>query len=72
VVLLGSNELSEGIYLFNPTGSIFISYDDTMLVKVKTRYTIEKELGGIIFWELSNDTKEENSLLDAIFDELVK
>lgn len=66
------DELAQAPYLFNPTDSIFISLDDTMSVKVKTRYTIEKELGGIMFWELSNDTKEENSLLDAIFEEAVK
>lgn len=65
------DELAKAPYLFNPTDSIFISYDDTMSVKVKTRYTIEKQLGGIMFWELSNDTKEEHSLLDAIFEEAV-
>lgn len=66
------DELAQAPYLFNPTDSIFVSFDDTMSVKVKTRYTIEKQLGGIMFWELSNDTKEENSLLDAIFEEAIK
>ncbi len=42
------------------------------MLPVVTRCTIEKELGEIMFWELSNDTKEENSLLDAIFEEAVK
>ena len=65
------DEFAQAPYLFNPTDSIWISYDDTLSVKVKTRYTIEKQLGGIMFWELSNDTKEENSLLDAIFKEAV-
>lgn len=66
------DELAQAPYLFNPTDSIFISMDDTMSVKVKTRYTIEKQLGGIMFWELGNDTKEEHSLLDAIFEEAIK
>lgn len=56
-------------YLYNETDSIFISYDDTSSVKLKTRYSIDKQLGGIMFWQLGNDTKEENSLLDAIFEE---
>lgn len=66
------DELAQAPYLFNPTDSIFISLDDTMSVKIKTRYTIEKNLGGIMFWELGNDTKEENSLVDAIFEEAIK
>ena len=65
------DELAQAPYLFNPTDSIFVSLDDTMSVKVKTRYTIDKKLGGIMFWELSNDTKEENGLLDAIFEEAI-
>jgi chitinase len=28
---------------------------------------MDKGLGGIMFWELGNDTKEEGSLLDAIY-----
>lgn len=66
------DEVAKAPYLFHPTDSIFISYDDTMSVKLKTRYSIDKDLGGIMFWELGNDTKEENSLVDAIFKEAVK
>lgn len=66
------DNLAKAPYLFNPTDSIWISYDDTLSVKIKTRYSIDKDLGGIMFWELGNDTKEENSLLDAIFEEAVK
>lgn len=66
------DEVAQAPYLFNPTDSIFFSYDDTLSVKLKTRYTIDKKLGGIMFWELGNDTKEENSLLDAIFEEAVE
>ncbi|MEN8117641.1 MAG: glycoside hydrolase family 18 protein [Bacteroidota bacterium] len=65
------DELAKAPYLFNPVDSIFISYDDTASVKLKTRYSIENNLGGIMFWQLGNDTKEENSLLDAIYEEAV-
>jgi len=44
-----------------------LSYDDTISVAIKTQYAIDKGLGGIMFWELGNDTKEEGSLLDAIY-----
>ncbi len=65
------DDLAKAPYLFNPTDSIFISFDDTMSVKLKTRYAIRKNMGGIMFWQLSNDTKEDNSLLDAIFEEAI-
>ena len=55
-------------YLYNAADSIFISYDDTASVRLKTEYVIEQKLGGIMFWQLGNDTKGENSLLDAIYE----
>ena len=61
------DEAAKAPYLFNPVDSIFISYDDTVSVRLKTEYAIEKKLGGIMFWQLGNDTKEENGLLDAIY-----
>jgi len=36
---------------------------------LKTRYAINSRLGGIMFWELGNDTLDDNSLLDAIYEE---
>jgi chitinase len=33
---------------------------------------MNNKLGGIMFWELGNDTKESGSLLDAIFVESQK
>ena len=62
------DEVAKAPYLFNSTDSIFVSYDDTASVKLKTKYAIDNNLGGIMFWELGNDTKEDNSLLDAIFE----
>ena len=55
-------------YLYSDKDSVFISYDDTVSVALKTRYAKQKKLAGIMFWELGNDTKEENSLLKAIYD----
>ena len=63
------DEVAEAPYLYNPTDSIFFSYDDTTSVKLKTAYAREEDLGGIMFWELGNDTKGENSLVDAIYEE---
>ena len=59
-------------FLYNATDSIFITYDDTMSVRLKTEYCIENKLGGFMFWQLGLDTKEDNSLLDAIFNAAVR
>lgn len=61
------DEKAKAPYLYNPADSIFISYDDTLSLKLKTEYAIEKDLAGIMFWQLDSDTKDENSLLDAIY-----
>lgn len=58
---------AEAPYMYNAKDSLFVSYDDTVSVARKTKYAMEKGIGGIMFWELGNDTKEEGSLLDAIY-----
>ncbi|GJM32393.1 MAG: chitinase [Saprospiraceae bacterium] len=63
--------IAKAPFLYSEVDSIFVSYDDTVSVRLKTRYAIDKSLGGIMFWELGNDTKTENGLLDAI-DKAVK
>ena len=61
------DEVAKAPYLYNPSDSVFISYDDTMSVRLKTEYCLNNSLGGIMFWQLGNDTKEENGLLDAMY-----
>lgn len=61
------DEKAQAPYMYNAADSLMVSYDDTVSVVLKTQYAIEKGLGGIMFWELGNDTKQEGSLLDAIF-----
>jgi chitinase len=58
---------AEAPYMYNAVDSLMLSYDDTVSVAKKTKYAIDKGLGGIMFWELGNDTKEDGSLLDAIY-----
>lgn len=66
------DELASAPYLYNSSDSIFITYDDPESVKLKTKFTIDNKLGGIMFWQLGGDTQEENGLLNAIFEEAVK
>jgi chitinase len=60
------DEKAKAPFMYQAADSLLLSYDDTVSVALKTRYAIDKRLGGIMFWELGNDTKEEGSLLDAI------
>ncbi|WP_242206395.1 glycoside hydrolase family 18 protein [Aestuariivivens insulae] len=57
-------------YLYNAKDSIFISYDDATSVRLKTKYAKEKQLGGIMFWQLTSDDKKDG-LLDAIYGEVI-
>ncbi|HJW16908.1 MAG TPA: glycoside hydrolase family 18 protein [Flavisolibacter sp.] len=52
-------------YLYNSSQSLFVTYDDKRSIELKIKYAIEKGLGGIMFWELSND-QYEDGLLDVI------
>ena len=59
-------------YLYSRADSIFFTYDDTISVRLKAEYAMEKQLGGIMFWELGNDTKERESLLHAIYEAVME
>ena len=63
--------LAKAPYLYSAGDSVFITYDDTMSVKLKTRYVIDNGLGGIMFWQLGADAAEDG-LVDAIYSEKIK
>ena len=51
-------------YLWNSASRTFISYDDPRSIGIKAQYVKAQHLGGMMFWELSEDRNEE--LLDVI------
>ncbi|RUS17542.1 glycoside hydrolase superfamily [Endogone sp. FLAS-F59071] len=57
------DETSQTPWLFNPTTSIFISYDDPVSLKVKVDYALCKGLGGVMVWDIHQDNGE---LLDVV------
>lgn len=61
------DDKAQAPYMYNAVDSLMVSYDDTISVAEKTQYAMSKGIGGIMFWELGNDTKEDGSLLDAIY-----
>jgi len=62
------DSVAKAPYLYSSVDSVFITYDDTTSVKLKTEFALKEKLGGIMFWQLGHDTKEKNSLLKAIYD----
>ncbi len=59
------DDIAKAPYLYNSADSIFISYDDLLSVKLKTKFAQENHLGGVMFWELRHDS-EDNILLNSI------
>jgi chitinase len=55
-------------FLWNAASRTFISYEDPQSLAAKARYVRRHRLGGLMFWELSQD--HDDVLLDAIVDGL--
>ena len=58
-------------FLYNPDDSIFISYEDTVSIRLKTEYALNTGLAGIMFWQLGSDTGKDG-LVDAIYAEKMR
>lgn len=51
-------------YVQSKRRQLFLSYDDPGSIRCKSRYAVERALGGVMFWESSGDPRW--ALLDAI------
>ena len=56
---------AQAAYSYNSKKNLFATYDDQRSVGLKTKYVINKGLGGIMFWELRDDAYGDG-LLKAI------
>lgn len=59
------DETAKAPYYYNPQTRYFVTFDDPKSVSLKTKYVMDQNLNGIMFWELANDTYS-NGLLDVI------
>ena len=50
-------------WLYDAASKVMVSYDDVESIKEKAKYIQEQGLGGLMFWELSADTKDAQSLI---------
>jgi chitinase len=59
------DEVALAPYLYNSAQHLFVTYDDKRSMDLKTKYAIDKGLGGIMFWQLASDAYTDG-LLDVI------
>jgi len=54
-------------YLYSFKERTFITFDNKESCRLKTKFALDHQLGGIMFWRLNGDT-EEDGLLNAIYE----
>ncbi len=60
---------AQAAYLWNPAEQIFSSFETPATIALKSAWAQEKGLGGMMFWDLSNDaTGDGDSLIKAASD----
>jgi len=64
------DETSKAPYSYNKTTREFATYDNERSIAAKSNYVKDKKLGGIMFWELTED-QAKGGLLDVINKTLV-
>ena len=57
--------LASSPYAYDSINKIFATFDDHKSIKLKSKYALDKKLGGIMFWQLMND-KKQNGLLKTM------
>lgn len=61
------DETSKVPYLIDAAGTTFITYDDTVSIKLKLEYIHKRKLGGTIIWKIGQDyTGGKADLLDIV------
>jgi chitinase len=63
------DSIAQAPFLYNSTLKEFVTFDDKRSVAAKTKFALDKQLGGIMFWRLNGDTYN-NGLLDAIYQQI--
>jgi chitinase len=59
------DSVAQAPYSYNPDAQLFATYDDRESVRLKTEYALRWGLGGIMFWQLNSDRREDG-LLETI------
>ncbi|MBT5213910.1 MAG: glycoside hydrolase, partial [Pelagibacteraceae bacterium] len=61
--------VAQAPYAYDSINKIFATFDDEKSIVLKVKYAKENNLGGIMFWQLMND-KKEDGLLKTMVNEM--
>lgn len=59
------DNVAQAPYMYNARQQTFASFDDSVSIRVKTEYAIRKGIGGVMFWQMTED-RFTGGLLDVI------
>jgi chitinase len=60
------DDVAKAPYAFNAARQILATYDDSVSIRLKTKYAIDHHLNGIMFWQLVDD-RFDKGLLDVMY-----
>ncbi|HET6253155.1 MAG TPA: glycosyl hydrolase family 18 protein [Puia sp.] len=58
--------IAQAPWSYNAAKGLMASYDDSTSVRIKTLYALHNHLGGVMFWQLTEDRFFSGGLLDVI------
>ena len=59
------DDVAKAPYAYNASQKLFATFDDKRSIEAKSKYVLDKKLGGIMFWHLGHD-KAKDGLVDVI------
>ena len=59
------DSLANAPFAYDSVNKIFATFDDQKSIQLKSQYVLDNNLGGIMFWQLMND-KKQNGLLKSM------
>lgn len=60
------DDVAQAPYAYSSRRQEFASFDNEKSIRLKTRYAREKQLGGVMFWELTGD-QPRHGLLESLY-----
>lgn len=60
------DERAQAAYAYNAANEEFVTFDDPRSLREKVRYIKRQHLGGVMFWQLSQDN-DRNELVDTLY-----
>jgi chitinase len=56
------DDVAKAPYAYNAAQKLYATFDDKRSMEAKTRYVLQHNLGGIMFWQLGHDTAKDGLL----------